>query len=86
VRAKLILVLTYDPEGRGMSPQALDRLGRHFKERTEEWARDPDEPVLGLLIPRGIQFKGYAVPEEALVELPEVLVRFEPEQPAAREV
>lgn len=76
MKAKLILVLTYD---KGIPVDRLDHWAEKFKEQAKRWAADPDDPVLGILVPEGIKISGYAVPEEALTELPEIMVRVERE-------
>lgn len=78
MKAKIILVLTYPDH---YSPQKIDGAQHQLARAAKRWALRADDPVLGLTLPEECSLKAYAVPEEALVELPEIVVKVEPAEP-----
>ena len=74
MKAKIILVLTYPPSVPG---EKLDSMARQFRKATKAWSESEIDHVLGIVVPEGTTVTGYAVPESALVELPEIVVKVE---------
>jgi hypothetical protein len=52
----------------------LEYFARKFREQTKKWLELDDYSVLGLVAPEGVTISGYAVPDEALQQLPELEV------------
>jgi hypothetical protein len=77
MKSKIILVVTYPPS---MMHRTVDRAIDSLRKAAAVWTKSSEDNVLAVMLPEGCKVTGYAVPEEALVELPELLVRVEPEE------
>ncbi len=77
MKGKIILVLEVP---HNCPDVARDRMIHSTQERVQRWEKDPDEKVLGLVVPAGCNVRAYGIPDELIKELPEILVRVEEPQ------
>ncbi len=76
MKAKVVMALILPDT---TSAQRLDDVRHQFKRAADRWSQSTTDHVLGLVLPEGTKFQAYAIPEAALVELPEIEVRVERE-------
>lgn len=77
MKPKIILMLEVPSE---TLTDQVAWMAKQFQQQVKKWSESPTDHILTLVVTAGCKLTGYAIPEEALVQIPEISIQVQTEK------